>query len=325
MPGFAIEADDLSRHFGGVRAVDGLQLRVRSGTVFGFLGPNGAGKTTTLHLLLGLLRPTRGHATVAGIDVAARPDDVRRHCGALLEHNGLYERLSARDNLEFAGRAHGLAAADRAERIRAVLEDMGLWERRKDRLGTWSRGMKQLLAIGRALLHRPAVVFLDEPTAGFDPEAAARLRQEVRALVRSSGTTVFLTTHNLHEAEELCDEVAVLRQGRLVAQGRPDALRGDVAPTLEVRGDGFTAAVLARLRKRKEVASCEVRDGRLVVTLTGDHPGAPLVRLLVDAGARIEEVVRPRSTLEESFLAILRDGADAKPAAADGARQEARP
>jgi ABC-2 type transport system ATP-binding protein len=322
MPGFAIEADGLTRHFGGVRAVDGLDLRVRSGTVFGFLGPNGAGKTTTLHLLLGLLRPTRGRATVAGIDVAARPDDVRRRCGALLEHNGLYERLSAQDNLEFAARAHGLAPADRAERIRAVLEGMGLWERRKDRLGTWSRGMKQRLAIGRALLHRPAVLFLDEPTAGFDAQAAAQLRQEVRALVRDSGTTVFLTTHNLHEAEELCDEVAVLRQGRVVAQGRPDALRGDVAPTLEVRGDGFTAAVLARLRRRKEVASCEHKDGRLVVTLTGDLPGAPLVRLLVDAGARIEEVVRPRSTLEESFLAILRDGAG--PAAAPSADKEAR-
>ena len=322
MPGFAIEADDLTRHFGGVRAVDGLDLRVRSGTVFGFLGPNGAGKTTTLHLLLGLLRPTRGRATVAGLDVASRPDDVRRRCGALLEHNGLYERLSAQDNLEFAGRAHGLAPADRAERIRAALEGMGLWERRKDRLGTWSRGMKQRLAIGRALLHRPAVLFLDEPTAGFDAQAAAQLRQEVRALVRDSGTTVFLTTHNLHEAEELCDEVAVLRQGRVVAQGRPDALRGDVAPTLEVRGDGFTAAALARLRRRKEVASCEQRDGRLVVTLTGDLPGAPLVRLLVDAGARIEEVVRPRSTLEESFLAILRDGAG--PAAAPTADQETR-
>ncbi|MEA3137389.1 MAG: type transport system ATP-binding protein [Thermoplasmata archaeon] len=309
MSGFAIEADDLTRHFGGVRAVDGLRLRVRSGTVFGFLGPNGAGKTTTLHLLLGLLRPTRGTAIVAGEDVAARPDAVRRRCGALLEHNGLYERLTAHDNLEFAARAHGLAKAERDQRIRAVLEGMGLWDRRKDRLGTWSRGMKQRLAIGRALLHRPTVLFLDEPTAGFDPQAAAQLRQEMRALVRSAGTTVFLNTHNLHEAEELCDEVAVLRQGRVVAQGRPDALRGNVAPTLEVRGAGFTAPIVAKLRKRKEVAACAAEDGRLLITLSGDHPGAPLVRLLVESGARVEEVVRPRSSLEESFLAIL----EAKP------------
>jgi ABC-2 type transport system ATP-binding protein len=306
MTGFAVEAQDLTRHFGAVRAVDGLDLRVRSGTIFGFLGPNGAGKTTTLQLLLGLLRPTRGTATVAGVDVARQPDEVRRRCGALLEHNGLYERLSALDNLEFAARAHGLAPLDRAERIRAVLEGMGLWERRKDRLGTWSRGMKQRLAIGRALLHRPAVLFLDEPTAGFDPQAAAQLRQEVRSLVRDSGTTVFLTTHNLHEAEELCDEVAVLRQGRLVAQGRPDSLRGNVAPTLEVRGTGFTAPLVARLRKRKEVAACDLDGaGRLRLTLTGDHPGAPLVRLLVESGAKVEEVLRPRSSLEESFLAIL--------------------
>jgi ABC-2 type transport system ATP-binding protein len=186
-----------------------------------------------------------------------------------------------------------------------VLESMGLWERRKDRLGTWSRGMKQRLAIGRALLHRPAVLFLDEPTAGFDPQAAAQLRDEVRALVKSSGTTVFLTTHNLHEAEELCHEVAVLRQGSLVAQGAPGSLRGTVATRLEVRGTGFAPPLLAKLRKRKEVVSCDAEDGKLVLTLASDLPGAPLVRLIVDSGAAIEEVVRPRSTLEESFLAIL--------------------
>jgi ABC-2 type transport system ATP-binding protein len=303
--GLAIETDDLTRHFGAVAAVDGLRLRVRAGSVFGYLGPNGAGKTTTLHLLLGVLRPTRGTATVAGVDVARDPDQVRRHCGALLEHNGLYERLSAEDNLAFAARAYGLAPADRAERIRAVLDGMGLWDRRKDRLVTWSRGMKQRLAIGRALLHRPQVLFLDEPTAGFDAQAAGQLRKEVRDLVAASGTTVFLTTHNLREAEQLCDEVAVLRQGRIVAQGAPDSLRSGAAPTIQVRGAGFTPTLLARLRRRKEVAECSAKDGRLTITLAGEHAGAPLVRLLVDGGARIEEVVRPHASLEESFLAIL--------------------
>lgn len=307
MPGLAIETEDLTRHFGGVHAVDGLRLRVKAGSIFGFLGPNGAGKTTTLHLLLGILRPTRGTAVVAGIDVAHDPAGVRRRCGALLEHHGLYERLSAYDNLEFAARMHGLAPADRSERIRSTLEGMGLWERRKDRLGSWSRGMKQRLAIGRALLHRPQVLFLDEPTAGFDPQAALTLRDEVRGLAKETGTTVFLTTHNLREADALCHEVAVLRQGRLVAHGRPDALRGPVAPTLEVRGSGFTAPLVARLRRRKEVAAADASEGRLLLTLAGDVPAAPLVRLLVDGGAAVEEVVRPRATLEESFLAVLQE------------------
>ncbi|MEK6975337.1 MAG: ABC transporter ATP-binding protein [Candidatus Thermoplasmatota archaeon] len=301
----AIETDGLSRTFGAVRAVDGLRLRVRAGSVFGYLGPNGAGKTTTLHLLLGILQPTSGTAQVAGLDVTRQPEAVRRHCGALLEHNGLYERLSAYDNLDFAGRVHGLAKPDREARVKELLDAMGLWERRDDNVGSWSRGMKQRLAISRALLHRPQILFLDEPTAGFDPLAAAKLRTDIRDLVRESGTTVFLTTHNLHEAEEMCDEVAVLRSGSIVAQGRPDSLRSNVVPTLQVRGSGFTAPLLQKLRRRKEVAALDQRNGSLEIRLNGEAPAAPLVDLLVRGGASVEEVVRPRASLEDSFLAIL--------------------
>lgn len=301
----AIETDGLSRSFGNVRAVDGLRLRVRAGSVFGYLGPNGAGKTTTLHLLLGILQPTSGTAQVAGLDVARQPGGVRKRCGALLEHHGLYERLSAYDNLDFMARVHGLPQPEREARVKELLQAMDLWERRQDHVGSWSRGMKQRLAISRALLHRPQVLFLDEPTAGFDPVAAAKLRTDIRLVVRESGTTVFLTTHNLHEAEEMCDEVAVLRGGRVVAQGPPDSLRSDVAPTLEIRGSGFTAPLLQKLRRRKEVAACEARDGALEVRLNGDQSAAPLVDLLVRGGALIEEVVRPRASLEDSFLAIL--------------------
>jgi ABC-2 type transport system ATP-binding protein len=305
--GYAIEADDLTRHFGAVRAVDGLRLRVPAGSVFGFLGPNGAGKTTTLQMLLGILAPTRGDALVAGASVRGEPDLVRRRCGALLEHHGLYERLSAAQNLDFHGQLHGLPAPDRAERVRATLEGMGLWERRGNRVGTWSRGMKQRLAIGRALLHRPQVLFLDEPTAGFDPAAAAALRKEVRALARDQGITVFLTTHNLHEAEEVCDQVGVLRSGRLLAVGPPGSLRADPLPRLEVQVRKPKAGLVEALRRRKGVAAVEAAEGGTLLRVDlADAAGVPaLVKALVAAGAEVEEVRRHKPTLEESFLAIL--------------------
>lgn len=300
----AIETDDLSRQFPMGMALDGVRLRIRAGSVFGYLGPNGAGKTTTLHLLLGILAPTRGTAHVAGIDVAKQPDQVRRRCGALLEHNGLYERLSARENLEYHGRLWGLAPAERAQRGRELLEGMQLWERRDERVGTWSRGMKQRLAIGRALMHRPDVLFLDEPTAGFDPAAAMHLREDIRNLVREHGTTVFLTTHNLQEAQALCDEVGVLRAGRLLATGPPDALQKGTGPAIEVQGAKL-AKTLPRLRRLPAVRSAEMVDGLLRVGLTNASDAPAVVRELVAAGADVAQVVKVRQDLETAFLAIL--------------------
>src|SRR5512139_3822757 len=157
MERYAIRTEDLARNFGAVRAVDSLSIEVVSGSVFGFLGPNGAGKTTTIRLLLGLLEPTRGRAEVLGFDTRSQAGDIRQRCGALLENSGLYERLSAEDNLEFYARAWRMPAPERKSRIQSLLTEMGLWERRKELAGTWSRGMKQKLAVARALLHRPAL------------------------------------------------------------------------------------------------------------------------------------------------------------------------
>lgn len=306
---YAIETQQLARSFGPVRAVDGIDLRVRSGSIFGFLGPNGAGKTTTLHLLLGLVPPTGGRATVAGLDVATQGDEVRRRCGALLEHNGLYERLSARHNLRFHGHLHGLAGDELDQRIRSTLEAIELWDRRDDAVGTWSRGMKQKLAIGRALLHRPQILFLDEPTAGFDPASAAQLRDDLRRLAREQGLTVFLTTHNLHEAESLCDEVAVLRKGRLAAVGPPDALRGKRDPVVAIRATGITATLLAKLRKAGVAKALEPVDGGLRATLEAGARAAPLVAALVAAGAKVDAVEPVRPSLEADVLAILEEEA----------------
>src|SRR5262249_47030876 len=163
----------------------------------GFLGPNGSGKTTTIRMLLGLLEPTSGRAEVLGFDASKKADEIRLRSGALLEHNGIYERLSAEENLELFGRIWNLSANERNTRIQQLLQSFGWWERRTERSGTWSRGMKQKLAVARAMLHRPALIFLDEPTAGLDPVASASLRDELAGLAAREGVTIFLTTHNL--------------------------------------------------------------------------------------------------------------------------------
>ncbi len=210
----SIHLDHLSRFFGTVKAVDDLSLEVPAGIVFGFLGLNGAGKTTTIHLLLGLLEPTTGQARVLGFDTRTQAEAIRTRSGALLEFAGLYERMSAQDNLDFYGRIYQMPAPDRRARIKELLTHLDLWERRRDLVGTWSRGMKQKLAVARALLHHPPLVFLDEPTAGFDPIAAAALREDLASLVAREGVTVFLNTHNLTEAEKLCARVGVIRRGK---------------------------------------------------------------------------------------------------------------
>jgi ABC-type Na+ transport system ATPase subunit NatA len=203
MAGPIIRTEHLSRFFSTVKAVDDLSLEVPAGIVFGFLGPNGAGKTTTIHLLLGLLEPTQGQASVLGFDTRTQADEIRTRIGALLEFAGLYERMTAEDNLDFYGRIYHMPAAERRARIKELLTHLDLWDRRKDQVGKWSRGMKQKLAVARALLHHPPLIFLDEPTAGFDPVAAATLHNDLANLVAREGVTVFLTTHNLTEAEKL--------------------------------------------------------------------------------------------------------------------------
>ena len=304
----AIRTEALTRDFDALRAVDGLSLEVPAGTVFGFLGPNGAGKTTTIRLLLGLLEPTAGRAEVLGFDTRTEADEVRLRSGALLEHTGLYERLSAEDNLEFYGRAWRLPTPERRARIKELLAHLGLWERRKERVGTWSHGMKRKLAVARTLLHRPAIVFMDEPTAGLDPVAAAALREDIATLASQEGVTVFLTTHNLAEAEKLCEQVGVIRQGKLVAVGRPDDLRaGAGTPSVEVTGSGFTDELLQRLQMQPEVASAEVQNGRLVIGLRGEAQVGPLVSLIVEAGAQVEEVRKGSTSLEEVFLTLMEE------------------
>ncbi|MGO9094550.1 MAG: ABC transporter ATP-binding protein [Bryobacteraceae bacterium] len=308
MPDIAIRTETLTRDFAAVRAVDGLTLQVEAGAVFGFLGPNGSGKTTTIRMLLGLLEPTAGRAEVLGFDTRTHSGQIRARSGALLENPGLYERFSAEDNLEFYARVWHLGSAERRARIRQLLDHLGLWDRRKETVSKWSRGMKQKLAVARALIHRPSLIFLDEPTAGLDPVAAAALRADLQSLVANGGATVFLTTHNLAEAEKLCTHVAVIREGKLLAIGHPDELRAQSgAPKAEILGRGFTPEVLLALRSLPMVASTEVRNGRLIIALRGPSDLAPIVALLVTVGAQIEEVHKGHATLEDVFLKLMEE------------------
>ncbi len=308
MNNLAIYTDNLTRQFKNVVAVDQVSLEIPRGVIFGFLGPNGAGKTTTIRLLLGLLEPTQGKAEVLDFDTRIKSDEIRARCGALLEHSGIYERLSAEDNLEYYGRIWRLAPANRKARIKELLSHFGLWDRRKETPDKWSRGMKQKLAIARALLHHPALIFLDEPTAGLDPVSAAALRDDLASLAEREGVTVFLTTHNLSEAEKLCSLVGVIRQGLLLKVGNPGELRRNTgAPRVEIIGRGFTEAVIASLRSQPDVVQVEQKDNRLLLELSSPVSTAPLINLLVQAGAEVEEVRKGSASLEEVFLTLMEE------------------
>lgn len=308
---YAIRAQSLSRSFGNIRAVDQVNFEVDTGSVFGFLGPNGSGKTTTIRLLLGLLEPTSGHSEVLGWDPIKDGQLVRENCGALLEHTGLYERLTAMDNLDFYGRVWHMTKDDCTKRIQSLLEKVGLWDRKDEIVKGWSRGMKQKLAVARAMMHQPKVLFLDEPTAGLDPVASAALRDDLSNLVQHEGVTVFLTTHNLNEAEKLCQRVAVIREGKLMMVGSPDELKlKNGAGFVEIVGSGFTSEILAELRSMPLVDSVIQKDQHIRVELKEGMESTTLIPLLVSRGVEIEEVRKGKASLEDVFLTMMEEAND---------------
>ncbi len=301
-----IRTAGLGRRFGAAWAIRAMDLEVRRGEVLGLLGPNGAGKTTTVRLLTALIEPSEGTAWVDGLDVRTAPNEVRARVGILTETPGLYEKLSATANLDFFGRLYGLDAATRVERIERYLRLFSLWERRDDAAGTFSKGMKQKLAIARALLHEPAVVFLDEPTAALDPEAAWIVREAIESL-RRSGRTIVLATHNLDEANRLCDRVAFVR-GALLRVDSPAELRGtlgargvEIALSAEAGADLLAAALAV-----DGVGAVESHDRRLVVSAAEPSGVTPsLIRALVAAGADILEVRERATTLEQAYFEVM--------------------
>jgi ABC-2 type transport system ATP-binding protein len=300
-----IETEGLTRAFGQHLAVDNLTLAIRAGSVFGFLGPNGAGKTTTVRMLTALIAPTAGAASVAGHRLGASNQSIRRTVGILTETPGLYDRLSAEQNLVFFAQLYDVPLGRAAAQAERYLRMLGLWERRDDRVGGFSKGMRQKLAIARALLHEPTVVFLDEPTAGLDPEAARTVRDFVKQL-RAEGRTIFLTTHNLHEADELCDLIGIFRT-RLLRLDTPANLRAGLfgrGTLVRLAGDAAAAAAVARALPF--VRDVTVRDSALSIAL--DDPDAQnpmLVQALVAAGAQIQYVEPLMHSLEDVYLELV--------------------
>ena len=304
----AIEIDDLVCRFGETTAVDGLSLRVPRGTVFGFLGPNGAGKTTTIKTLVGLSRATSGRMRVLGYEVPGQTRAMRREVTLLLESPGVYDKLDALTNLEVFGEFYGMTPHDATARAKALLEKLGLASMMKRRVGKLSTGERRKLGIARTLLSKPKLVFLDEPTAGLDAEAAAALRDDIAQLVREDGLTVFLTTHHLEEVERLCDSVAVIRAGKLIAQGSPRELAARSSrPEVTVVATNVSDAAIDVVRALPGVASVARNDRGLIVAFSEEPNSAALNRALVGADADVSEIVRDHGGFERAFLDLVRE------------------
>jgi ABC-2 type transport system ATP-binding protein len=277
----AIEVEGLSRTFNDLQAVDNIYFTVEAGEIFGFLGHNGAGKTTTIRMLSGQLRPSEGRARVAGCDVITEQPRLKPLVGVVSEHQNLYERMSGRENLTFAARLYGTENP----RVDEALEQVGLLDRAKDNVGTYSNGMKQRLLIARALLHRPQIIFLDEPTRGLDPVVGREIRRLVVEL-STQGVTVFLTTHYMEEADELCGRVAFLSEGHIVALDTPDNLK-------VAHGQKYLKATLD--------------NGQSLTIALDDEDAGKQLEKLVTAG-QIRTLHSAEATLEEVFIQIAGRG-----------------
>jgi ABC-2 type transport system ATP-binding protein len=318
----AIEVRALRKRFGDVTALDGLDLHIEAGTVFGLLGPNGAGKTTLVRILATLLQPTSGRATVLGHDVVGEPLAVRRRIGLAGQFAAVDEELTGRENLELIGRLRRLGRADARQRANELLERFGLLDPADRRVSTYSGGMRRRLDLAMALIHAPEVLFLDEPTTGLDPVSRITLWEEVRRL-RDEGTTVFLTTQYLEEADQLADRVGIINAGLIVAEGTPRELKAEVGrPHLDLTlSDG------ADLDRAREVLASfgdprpPAEGCHLSVTVAGGAAEiAPVVRALDDAGFMVASLELVQPTLDDVFVEKTGrhlEGAEKAPAAAD--------
>jgi ABC-2 type transport system ATP-binding protein len=304
----AIEAHSLTRKFGELAAVENLDLAVSEGEILAFLGPNGAGKTTTIRMLAGIISPTSGYAVVAGHRTDTEVEKLHQVIGLLTETPGLYDRLSARHNLEyFAGFYPALDGAIQAEKYLRVV---GLEKRAGDRVGTFSKGMKQRLALARALLPEPRVLFLDEPTSGLDPEVASEVRELIKSL-GSEGRTIFLSTHNLAEAEQICGRIAIIST-RLLALDTPQNLRQRLfRHEIVIELESISSRIMEMVNGLSFVLKVTPQGDQILVELSDPQKNRPeLVKSIVDAGGRIISVSERRHSLEEVYLNLIHEGGD---------------
>ncbi len=303
-----IQVDHLAHRYGDHPALEDLSFSVCKGEVLGLLGPNGAGKTTTVRLVNGLFPPSAGQMRVLGLNPVTQGDQVRARTGVLTETPALYERLTARQNLEFFGTLDGMNSADLKPRTEELLKFFNLEDRANDRTGTYSKGMKQRLALARALLNHPPLLFLDEPTSGLDPEAAQQVHELVLGLRNRNGHTVLLATHNLFEAERLCDRMAIMNKGRLLAIGTLDELRKRIAPGMWLQVGLFQplpAQARSALKNVPGVLQDEPAEGNLWKVQVQQEANIPqVVTALVQAGAQITALQQQKVSLEEIYFKL---------------------
>lgn len=305
-----IDTENLTKKFGDLTAVDSLTLHVDEGEVFGFLGPNGAGKTTTIRMLCCLISNTSGSAKVGGYDISNEEDSlkIRKMIGLVPDNVGLSENLTAYDNLDFYGKIYDCTASQRAENIKRILEMLGLWERRNALAGTFSKGMKQKLAVARSLIHDPQILFMDEPTANLDPESAKTVRDFILELKKEK-KTIFLNTHNLAEAQRICDRIAILNT-KLRAIGAPEDLEQAVkgkktVVTLEQVNDKILSAL-----KKLPLKNLTREDNRILFDVVEpDKENWVVVEVIVQAGGHVNTVNVEGSTLEDVYLKLVRESA----------------
>lgn len=305
-----IETENLTKKFGDLTAVDNVTLRVNDGEVFGFLGPNGAGKTTTVRMLCCLISKTSGNATVGGYQIGNKEDSlkIRKIIGLVPDNVGLTENLTAYDNLDFYGKIYDCSTALREENIQRFLDMLGLWDKRNVLAGTFSKGMKQKLAIARALIHEPEILFMDEPTANLDPESAKTVREFILELKKQK-KTIFLNTHNLDEAQRICDRIAVLNT-KLRAIGTPDELERSVSGRSTVISlEQVNDAVLNALKKLS-LRNLTVEGNKVTFDVVDpDKENSPVVEALVLAGGHVQSINVVGSTLEDTYLKLVRESA----------------
>ena len=294
-----LEMRELSKTYpGGTEAVRSVTLSLEEGEVFGFLGPNGAGKTTTVKLLTGILSPTSGGCSVLGIDPSAQPERAHMVSGIVTEHAQMYDNLTGKDNLIFYASVFGVERGEAARRAGELLSRLELEDAKESRLATYSTGMRQRLSLARALIHRPKVLFLDEPTSGLDPESAQNVNRMISSLARDEGTTVFLCTHQLRYAQEICTRYGLIDEGRMLAEGTLERLRERVISDMALRvkanrvPDGFGF---------KPTGS-----GEFVMRVRSENEIPVIVREIVNAGADIYSVVIEKPTLEDIYFALTR-------------------
>lgn len=303
-----IRTNKLSRQFGDKTAVDGLTLDIRRGEIFGLLGHNGAGKTTTVRLLNGILNPSGGSAQVLGYTPHTQGEKLRRHTGVLTETPALYEQLTARVNLRIFAEVYNLADADK--RVDAVLAQFSLADRADEKVGGYSKGMKQRLALARAFLHEPEILFLDEPTAALDPIAARQVNTAIQELSHVQKRTIILATHNLHDAQQLCDRVAILEHGKLVLLGNPAELARQTVQTRDVVFHVSPAQVETAAALLAYHGTLETAETGIITASNLHYERIPeIVHALAVAGVQIYQVTPQQPTLEDVYFALHQEAA----------------